>query len=708
MLTKILTEECNLKISKNLCCAGKFDGVNLSIIFVSPGGKIYKFSPYLRGSRDEFVELMDMEQEVTSITCNQLDPSIKRDLLVIGTINKLLLYDVEKNSDLFYHEISDEITTTISGYICNSESPYILVGENCLVQGFDYQGDEVYWITTGDVVTNFVLEKDKNKEPILYVSTEDSYIRCFKNDQLIQEIPEQGNVTNLCSLSHNTIGYSLENGEIGVYSNFVKKWSVKTKYSINSLIYPKKIADGLCIGYNNGLIEIRDIEDGKLLYSNTGLTNTIINDNPVAGFIYGDFSDNGEYSLIELSTEGKVTIYKKSLNYDYYTDYQNKIYESTKKKQDLLLEYKTLKERSLTISSNAYILTKEIILDSFVDISISQEFFDDRNLNGQIVLLITPKDNVVIEVINVTSNVLFEDNTYTIFPKVSKMESPYRIPINIVHEISGEILIRLLCQIVTKEGTINRVYDKIINIPEFIMFKTVDNLEKDGESSLKFTLNCKLTNIVKWMKNSFYITSNEGITESSIGIKGDFVYLLDGSKMSINAELTTDSNISVTIWTENLEIAGRCFQHLLSVVEPSDINVVLRNFPSEKQKLIGILSNIEDFNVNRMKLTSEIASLSDQLVRFFILAEDSKEINDIQNLRKGYYAINNLNHDIFLEYSKRSSNHEQLVNALKDVNKIIHKAANLRYGKEKTALIAEAREAIKKNTTSILTNILFD
>lgn len=708
MLTKVFSDDFEIKISKNLCCAGKFDGVNLSIIFVSPGGKIYKYSPYLRGSDGEFIELIDMEQEVTSITCNRLDPSIKRDLLVIGTKNKLLLYDVEKNSDLFYQEISDEISTIFSGYINDSETPYILAGENCLVQGFDYHGDEVYWITTGDVVTNLAIEKDDKRERILYVTSEDSYIRCFKNDQLVCEIPEQGVITNICSLRHNRIGYSLENGEIGVYSNFQKKWSVKTKYTINSLIYAKKVTKGLCVGYNNGLIEVRDIDDGKLLYSNTGLTNTTAYNNPIAGFVYGDFSNNGEYSLIELSMDGKVTIYKKSINYDYSTGYQNKIYELTKKKQDLHLEYKTLKERSLTISSNAYVLSKETILDSFVTIEIAQEFTDDKCLNGHILLLITPKENVIIEVVNVTSDVLFEDNTFTIFPRVTKMTAPFRLPLTLVHEISGEINILLLCQIITKEGNINRVYSKKLTIPEFIMFKPVKDIEKDGESNLKFTLNCKITDIVKWMKTYFYIKSNDDLIETYSGIRGNFVYLLDGSKICINAELSDGSNISVTIWTENLEIAGRCFQHLITILEPTEIAVVLRNFPAEKQKLVDILKNIEEYNANRMKLTSEIATLSDQLVKIFILAEDSKEINDIPNLRKGYYAINNLNHDIFLEYSKRTSNHQQLVNALKDVNKIIHKAANLRFGKEKTSIIAEAREAIKNNTISILIDLLFD
>jgi len=81
--------------------------------------------------------------------------------------------------------------------------------------------------------------------------------------------------------------------------------------------------------------------------------------------------------------------------------------------KDLLLEYKILKERSLTISSNAFVLSKEIILDSFVNIEIVQEFLDEKTLTGQIVLLISPKENAIIEVVNVTSDVLFEDNTFT-------------------------------------------------------------------------------------------------------------------------------------------------------------------------------------------------------------------------------------------------------------------------------------------------------
>ena len=52
---------------------------------------------------------------------------------------------MENNSDLFYQEISDEISIIYSGYITNSESPYILAGENCIVQ------------VGGGIIKNFIL-----------------------------------------------------------------------------------------------------------------------------------------------------------------------------------------------------------------------------------------------------------------------------------------------------------------------------------------------------------------------------------------------------------------------------------------------------------------------------------------------------------------------------------------------------------------------
>jgi len=46
------------------------------------------------------------------------------------------------------------------------------------------------------------------------------------------------------------------------------------------------------------------------------------------------------------------------------------------------------------------------------------------------------------------------------------------------------------------------------------------------------------------MKTYFFIKNNDDIIESFDGIRGNFIYLLDGSKISINAVLSDDSVIS--------------------------------------------------------------------------------------------------------------------------------------------------------------------
>jgi len=43
------------------------------------------------------------------------------------------------------------------------------------------------------------------------------------------------------------------------------------------------------------------------------------------------------------------------------------------------------------------------------------------------------------------------------------------------------------------------------------------------------------------MKTYFYIKSNDDLIETYSGIRGNFVYLLDGSKICINAELSDGS-----------------------------------------------------------------------------------------------------------------------------------------------------------------------
>lgn len=56
-------------------------------------------------SSDSDVSLLSFGQHITALTAGKLDPSLGNDVLLIGSQTNLLVYDVEKNSELYYKEV---------------------------------------------------------------------------------------------------------------------------------------------------------------------------------------------------------------------------------------------------------------------------------------------------------------------------------------------------------------------------------------------------------------------------------------------------------------------------------------------------------------------------------------------------------------------------------------------------------------------------
>lgn len=59
-----------------------------------------------------------------------------------------------------------------------------------------------------------------------------------------------------------------------------------------------------------------------------------------------------------------------------------------------------------------------------------------------------------------------------------------------------------------------------------------------------------------------------------------------------------------------------------------------------------------------------------------------------------------------LEHVKRSTNHEELLDSLKQVNAMIQKAAKLRRGKAKIEVVNACRSCIKNNNFNALFRII--
>ena len=89
-----------------------------------------------------------------------------------------------------------------------------------------------------------------------------------------------------------------------------------------------------------------------------------------------------------------------------------------------------------------------------------------------------------------------------------------------------------------------------------------------------------------------------------------------------------------------------------------------------------------------------------------IRAEDSRLMSDMDTMRKAYTELNGLNGQLIAGYNIRAQNQETLLNALKEVNQMIQKAANMRTGKAKARVIADCRSAIKANNMKSLFKIM--
>merc|ERR1711963_1390331 len=113
-----------------------------------------------------------------------------------------------------------------------------------------------------------------------------------------------------------------------------------------------------------------------------------------------------------------------------------------------------------------------------------------------------------------------------------------------------------------------------------------------------------------------------------------------------------------------------------------------------------------EYNAVRLKLTAEMADSSNLVKALVVKAEDYRMLSDMTNLKKVFSSLQQTNSDLISEYVKRATNHQQLLEQLKEVNLMIQKAAKLRVGSPKNRVIQSCKLAIKKNNIHELFQII--
>ena len=174
-----------------------------------------------------------------------------------------------------------------------------------------------------------------------------------------------------------------------------------------------------------------------------------------------------------------------------------------------------------------------------------------------------------------------------------------------------------------------------------------------------------------------------------------FVSLRDNKPLILEM---IDASGEFTIRTDSMDLAGDIIQSLAAeYLQMTDLQSEAE-FPYEIENLKKLITKVDEIQAVKQQLGADIAENSGAVRALVVRAEDARLLAEwlvydeivkgnqltmrIQNYRKKmkqfYIDLHNLNRELVQEHKIRNQSHNDLVDALKQINIIIQKAANLR------------------------------
>uniref|UniRef100_A0A674APA2 Bardet-Biedl syndrome 2 protein homolog n=1 Tax=Salmo trutta TaxID=8032 RepID=A0A674APA2_SALTR len=695
MLVPIFTLKLNHKINPRMVTMGKFDGIHPCLTAATQAGKVFIHNPHTRGQRqaahrlsqsaqDSDISLLNINQAVSCLTAGTLGPNTTGDTLLVGTQTNLLAYDVHDNADIFYREVTDGANAIVLGKLGNIESPVAIIGGNCALQGFDYEGSDQFWTVTGDNVRSLVLcdfTGDGKNE--LLVGSEDFDIRVFKEDELVSEIAENETVTSLCHMHGSRFGYALANGTVGVYDRTARYWRIKSKNHAMSIHAFDLNADGvveLITGWSNGKIDARSDRTGEVIFKDNFSSS-------VAGVVEGDYRMDGQIQLICTSVEGEVRGYlpaskeMKGNLMDSSVE-QDLIRELSQRRQNLLLELRNYEENAKAVpgaserDTQMGVIPANTQLQTVLSVRAATE-----SQRSHIELSISTPNETIIRAVLIFAEGIFEGESHVVHPSAQNLCGSIRVPIIPPKDIPVDLHIKAF--VGGKSSSQFHVFEITRQLPRFSMYDL--NVEPEAPQptgKVTFTINDRPQRVVMWLNQNFLLL--EGID---------------------TPDVTFTSLREITLNTDDIDLAGDLVQSLASFLAIEDLQAEA-DFPTYFGELRTTLTEVDDYHSVHQKLTAAIADHSNHIRNMLVQAEDARLMGDIRNMKKRYIELYDLNRDLINEYKIRSNNHNALLACLKSVNQAIQRAGRLRVGKPKNQVITACRDAIKNNNVNVLFKIM--
>nr|XP_055029715.1 Bardet-Biedl syndrome 2 protein homolog [Misgurnus anguillicaudatus]XP_055029716.1 Bardet-Biedl syndrome 2 protein homolog [Misgurnus anguillicaudatus]XP_055029717.1 Bardet-Biedl syndrome 2 protein homolog [Misgurnus anguillicaudatus] len=708
MLVPIFTLKLNHKINPRMVAIGKYDGIHPCLTAATQAGKVFIHNPHTRSQRptahrlsqstqDSDISLLNINQAVSCLTAGTMGPNTTGHTLLVGSQTNLLAYDVHDNTDVFYKEVADGANAIVLGNLGDIKSPLAIIGGNCALQGFDFEGNDQFWTVTGDNVRSLVLcdfTGDGKNE--LLVGSEDFDIRVFREDELVTEMSENETVTSLCHMHGSRFGYALANGTVGVYDRTARYWRIKSKNHAMSIHAFDLNADGvveLITGWSNGKIDARSDRTGEVIFKDNFSSS-------VAGLVEGDYRMDGQIQLICTSVEGEVRGYlpaskeMKGNLMDASVE-QDLIRELSQRKQNLLLELRNYEENAKAVpgvsdrESKMGMIPANTQLQTALSVRRATE-----SHKAHIELNISTPNETIIRAVLIFAEGIFEGESHVVHPSAQNLSGCVCVPIIPPKDIPVDLHIKAF--VGGKTSTQFHVFEITRQLPRFSMYDlNVDPSATQPTGRVTFSINDRPQRVVMWLNQNFLLP--EGIDSPDI----TFTALRGGGLLRINMQPSGE----ITLNTDDIDLAGDLIQSLASFLAIEDLQAEA-DFPIYFKELRDTLTEVDEFHSVHQKLTAAMADHSNYVKNMLVQAEDARLLGDWRNTKKRYSELYDLNRDLINEYKIRSNNHNALLARLKAVNQAIQRAGRLRVGKPKNQVIAACRDAIKNNNINALFKIM--
>uniref|UniRef100_A0A8C0MEI3 Bardet-Biedl syndrome 2 protein homolog n=2 Tax=Canis lupus TaxID=9612 RepID=A0A8C0MEI3_CANLF len=668
MLLPVFTLKLRHKISPRMVAIGRYDGTHPCLAAATQAGKVFIHNPHTRSQHfsasrvfqsplESDVSLLNINQAVSCLTAGVLNPELGYDALLVGTQTNLLAYDVYNNSDLFYREVADGANAIVLGTLGDISSPLAIIGGNCALQGFDHEGNDLFWTVTGDNVHSLALcdfDGDGKKE--LLVGSEDFDIRVFKEDEIVAEMTETEIITSLCPMYGSRFGYALSNGTVGVYDKTARYWRIKSKNHAMSIHAFDLNSDGVCeliTGWSNGKVDARSDRTGEVIFKDNFSS-------AIAGVLEGDYRMDGHPQLICCSVDGEIRGYLPGTaemrgNLMDTSVEQDLIRELSQKKQNLLLELRNYEENAKAESSSPLneadgsrgIIPANTKLHTALSVNLGHE-----TQAAHAELCISTSNDTIIRAVLIFAEGIFLGESHVVHPSIHNLSSSICIPITPPKDVPVDLHLKTF--VGYRSSTQFHVFELTRQLPRFSMYAlTSPDPAREPLSYVNFVIAERAQRVVIWLNQNFLLPEDTNIQNAPFQVC--FTSLRNGGQLYIKIKLSGE---------------------------------------------------VDEYHSVHQKLSAEMADNSNLIRSLLVRAEDARLMRDMKTMKNRYMELYDLNRDLLNGYKIRCNNHTELLGNLKAVNQAIQRAGRLRVGKPKNQVITACRDAIRSNNINTLFRIM--